>query len=224
MMSPIKVTFRFRSPVVRDTEYPIHLDGLLAWCVMDEATAAGSDDPWADAENLGSILGVESGAADWVWQASALHFMPSGERVMASFTRRADPGAFMEDMDRHVMAMKRQRGVLNTSSGQERAYHVVYPFQWMDRCEAWCIGDADRIRDLLARLPAIGKMARNGYGSIESFSVEYDESAEWRWRVRALPMDVPMAESIEYVPAIQCLRPPYWRKMNRTAVMEPCIA
>lgn len=222
-MSPIKVTFRFRSPVVRDTEYPIHLDGLLAWCVMDAATASGNDDPWADADDLASVLGVESGAGGWVWQASALHFTPQSERFMASFVRRADPVAYMAGMDRQAIRMRQPRSVLVTSSGQDRAYHVMYPYQWMERCEAWCVGDADKIRDLLTRLSGIGKMTRNGYGAIESFDVECDDDAEWRWRIRALPLGVPMAESVEYAPAIQCLRPPYWRKLERVPVMEPCI-
>lgn len=223
-LQPLKVTFRFRSPVVRDAEYPIHLDGLLAWCVMDAATEAGSADPWVDAENLDRLLGVESGADEWVWQASALHFTPMSERVMTHLVRRSDPLLYMDGIDRGLIQMRRTRNQITTASGQERAYHVIYPYQWMDRAEAWCIGARDAVTAMLNRLPAIGKMARNGYGAIESFSVEYDDDAEWRWRVRTLPMGVPMAESVEYVPAIQCPRPPYWRKMNRTAVMEPCIA
>jgi CRISPR type IV-associated protein Csf3 len=217
----LKVTFTFTTPVVRDSEYPLHLDALLAWSVVEEAESFGADDAWAAANDLSHLLASESSKSGWVWKASALRFTPASERFLMSMIRKSDPLLYMDGIDRGRIEMKRQRSTINTGSGQERAYQFLMPHQWMEKAEAWCIGDLEMIAEALARLNGVGKLIRNGFGAIRTINIESDPQAETRWRLRVLPSDMRGAEDCRYVPALHCLRAPYWKKTDRILAMEP---
>lgn len=222
-MEPLKVTFSFTSPVVIDSEYPIHLDALLAWCVADEATSLGSENAWSAAEDLSYLLESEASQNGWVWKASALKFTPKSEKIMMNMIRRCDPLIYMDGFDRDRIEVRRKRNIINSASGQERAYQFLMPYQWMEKAEAWCVGDQEMISEALSRLTCVGKLGRNGFGSLRSFSVEKDSSADMRWRMRVLPEGMAGADDVQYMPALQCLRAPYWKKTNRVMAREPIL-
>lgn len=220
---PFKVTFRFRSPMVLESEYPIHLDALLAWCITQEEKDVEEHESWAFAEELSPWLSSEENEHGMVWKASRLLFTPSRERSQFNMIRRADPEVFLADYDAGRFSVKRQISYLDTRSGQYRAYQLLIPYQWMEKAEAWGVGDIGGVRDLLSHLVNIGKQARNGFGLIESITVEPCPGAAELWRLRVLPEGVPGAPGVDYVPAMHCLSPPYWRKTNRVFAMEPVI-
>ncbi|MCW5296468.1 type IV CRISPR-associated protein Csf3 [Verminephrobacter eiseniae] len=221
-MDALKVTFTFTSPVVMDSEYPIHLDALVAWCVADEAESFGAPDPWAAGDDLSHALGkTDASDAVWVWQASRLHFVPASERVMMNMIRRCDPLLYMEGFDRGLIDTKRKS--INSRSGQERAYQFLMPYQWFERAEAWCLGDRETLEEVLKRLRFIGKLSRNGFGVIKDVLVESDEQAIDRWKVRTLPRSMEGAANVMYVHSFQCLRAPYWKKPNRVLANEPVV-
>lgn len=222
-MEPLKVTFTFTSPVVKDSEYPLYLDALLAWCVMDEAESIGHGDAWAAADDLSHLLESAEAEGGWVWKASALRFTPASERFMMNMIRRCDPLLYMDGMDRGRIDMRRKRNSINAGSGQERAYQFLMPYQWMEKAEAWCIGDKEAIAEALARLSGVGKLTRNGFGAIHSVTVEPDLAAATQWRLRVLPAGMSGADGFQYVPALQCLRAPYWKKTNRVMALEPLL-
>lgn len=226
MMEPLRVTFTFRAPVVRDSDYPLHLDALLAWCVADEAEARGLPEAWAVADDLGHLLArAESPSGEWVWQASELMFDAASERFWINAVRKADPVGFMEAMDRGWIDMRRPRGSLNTRSGSDRAYQWLTPYQWMERATAWCVGDRAQIEQALGRLSAIGKMTRNGWGLLATKKVESDPAAGEAWKRRFLPEGIQGQADASYESAMHCPRPPYWRKtakiVGRLPLVEP---
>ena len=222
-MTPLKVIFQFQSPLVLESEYPIHLDALLAWCEAQEAEAAGSDTPWQDAQDLSHLLDPHGDGDDMVWKASRLVFTPMSERHKLNMIRKTDPEAIMEDYDAGRFTHSRPVTRVDTRSGQSRAYQMLVPYQWMERAEAWAIGDEDEIRERLSLLKHVGKMGRNGFGIIKSIEVLPCPEAQDLWKIRVLPQGSAGAPGVEYVPAMHCLRAPYWEKTNRIIAVEPVV-
>ena len=93
----------------------------------------------------------------------------------------------------------------------------------MAKAEAWCVGDADAVIDLMSRLRGVGKMVRNGYGLIQNVTVDPSEEAADKWRLRALPIDMDGVDGVADYPVQQCLRPPYWRKECQIITKEPLV-
>lgn len=222
-MTPLKIDFKLASPVVVDSEYPIHLDGLLAWARVKEAEEGGDPNPWAAGDDL--PLAKAGSGDDWVWQASRLLFVPATPRQLVNMQRKCDPDRFYGDFERGLW--KPSRGdsppTINTMSGQLRAYQFYTSVQWMARVEAWCVGDTDRIQTLLDRVEHIGKMGRNGFGQVLQVTVSEDSTANDHWRLRALPNDVAGVEGVEYAQAYHPPRAPYWDKVRRVQMREPVI-
>lgn len=222
-MEPLKVTFTLRSPMIHhNSRQGIHLDSLLAYALVDEADEAGEDDPWGASGSLDGILGRAT-APDGtsVWMASQLVCTPSSDIIFINQTRKCDPEGFLAAKDRGVLAMRGE--AVATDKGQQKAYQFLVGYQWMSKVEAWCYGDAEVIAELLDRLPGIGKMVRNGYGLIQSVAVEPSREATVKWRLRTLPVGMDGAPGVNYVPAVQCLTPPYWRKANEVLAQDPVL-
>lgn len=222
-MQPFKVTFRFQSPVVTDSEYPIHLDALIAWAVADEAESSGSPTAWEDADDLSFALDNAENENGKVWKASRLIFTPQTERVLMNMIRKSNPEKIMEDYDAGRFEHSRKVNVINTNSGQYRAYQMLIAHQWMEKAEAWGVGDIETVKDLLTRLKSVGKMGRNGFGLISSIEVEECTNAAIQWRLRVLPVDMDGVPGITYTPGYHCLCAPYWRKTSQVVAQEPVV-
>lgn len=223
-MQALSVTFKLRSPVVMESDYPLHLDGLLASCVAEEAQEFGSDTAWQDAEDLSHLLertdADESGA--WVWKASAFRFTPVSERFFTSMVRRCEPEAFMQAMDDGLLAMRRPRNYLSAGSGNERSYFLLHSYQWMESATAWCIGDATEIEQALQRVQYLGKMGRNGFGAVESFSIGPSDEAH-AWMRRFLPASHNGEPGAQYTSAHLRLQAPYWKKTGLQHAKSPVL-
>lgn len=221
-MQCLSVTFKLRTPVVMESDYPLHLDGLLASCVADEAMEFGSDNAWKDAEDLSHLLERTEPDAQggWVWKASAFRFKPVSERFFTSMVRRCEPEAFMHAMDDGLLEMRRPRTYLDAGSGNERAYFLLHSYQWMESATAWCIGDAGEIEQALQRVKYLGKMGRNGFGAVDSFSIgpSTEESA---WMRRFLPASHDGEPGAQYASAHLRLQAPYWKKTGLQHAKSP---
>lgn len=222
-MIPFKVTFNFQSPLVVESEYPIHLDALIAWAVVHEAESAGIESPWDAGNDLSHLLDSAENEHGKVWKASRLVFTPLRERILMNMIRMSNPETFLHDLERGHFQHKRTISGINTRSGQYRAYQMFVPYQWMEKAEAWGIGDIEEIRYHLSLLKNIGKMGRNGFGVIRNISIEEDNDVAEKWRLRVLPLGLQGLDTITYEPSFHCLQPPYWKKTNRVSALEPII-
>lgn len=223
-MQALSITFSFRSPVVLESDYPLHLDGLLASCVAQEAEEFGSDSAWQDAEDLSHLLertdADETGA--WVWKASAFRFTARSERFFTSIVRRCEPEAFMHSMDAGLLNMRRPRNYLSAGTGNERSYFLLHSYQWMESATAWCIGDAGEIEQALRRVKYLGKMGRNGFGLVDSFSIGPTHEAD-AWMRRFLPANHPGVPGTDYAAAQVRLQAPYWKKTGLQSAKAPVL-
>lgn len=224
---PLKVTFTFLSPVVMDSEYPIYLDALLAFAVVQEAEEKHAVNAWSHGEEL--PLEKAGEGQDWVFKASRLVFTPAAHRELVNMQRRSSPETFYRDFDLGLWgypgsSKAKTPPVINTMSGQFRAYQYYVSTQWMEKACAWCVGDRERIMELLARLTHIGKMGRNGWGLLESVTVEVDEEAKTKWALRVLPKSLDVAQSgVTYASVMSPPRAPYWNKVARVEMLEPVL-
>ena len=236
-MIPLKVTFRFGSPVMTDSEHPIHLDALIASSAVVEAEIGGETDPWAAADDLSDYLDKAVHENGWVWKASALRFETETEAMDGLFVafnmvRRSDPARRYDDLEAGLWGSDRKINPetfsINTRSGQQRGYQWIAQARWMRSATAWAVGDIDAVREALKleRIGYVGKMRRNGFGRVVSVDVEPVEDARDadRWLLRTLPFGMPGRNGVPYAPVQACLRAPYWRKTDRVAALEPVDA
>lgn len=223
-MRPLRITWRFASPVAVDSEYPIHLDALLAWAVMDEAERSGHPDPWGASDDLGRLLERTAPAAEtpgaWVWKASRLSFEHGGSIHYINTIRRSEPLEYLEGYEREVIGGRPRAGI-DTASGHQRGYQWLMACRWMRSATAHCVGDKAAIESALSRVRYIGKLGRNGFGLVREFDVAEDAAAEDLWRVRTLPPGVDLPKGREAVRVVRPLRAPYWRKISAQEGVEP---
>jgi len=221
-MQPLQITFELATPVVIESEHPIHFDGVLASCVAQEAVESGSRTPWQDADDLSKLLESTSAneRGEWVWKASRVLFEPASERFMQSMVRRAEPETFMGAQAEGFLNVRSPRSVFVTTEGAGRAYYLFHNYQWMRRATAWCIGDAVEIMNSLKRVQSLGKLARNGYGVVRAIQVSECED-NGQWRNRFLPLEQAGAAGVAYITGLRRLQAPYWKKEAMTEVLVP---
>ena len=231
-MQPLKIVFTMVSPIIVDNENPFHLDALLAARVCEEAQSLGSDNAWADADDLSAYLERADFEHDWVWKASALQFTPH-ERMpfvlsQMNMLRRSDPEGVYDALDRGDWESTRKINPktwkIDTVSGQNRTYQWIAQMRYVSRMTAWCVGDEHAIADALSRVSGIGKMRRNGFGRVGSVSVEAAPAHERdHWMLRVMPHGAAGLPGVAYEPVISALRAPYWRKTRAVVAQEPLI-
>ena len=212
-MRPLKIEWTFTSPVILPG-HTLHLDGLLAWARVEEAKY--DPDPLAAIEDL--PLARDNG----VWQASQIFMSPASTPFMTHMVRQLELDALA--LDQGVL-YSGEKNSFQKGTGSMKSYNLLFPTQWMNKAEAWCIGDQERVIKLLARVKSLGKKGLNGYGKVRGCKIEpaVIEDVE-KWRLRALPPDKGMEmPGVEYAPVIQTLSPPYWDISKRTAAVVPII-
>lgn len=228
-MQALKIQFRFGAPIQMDSEYPIHLDALIAASVAREAEALGDADPWRMADDLSPYLGKTEGDA-WVWKASALQF-EAVKRTDALFdghntVRRSDPERYYDDFKAGLWQASRAGAAptINTQSGPLRGYQWLSRAKWMAGATAWAVGDAEAVSEALGRISYVGKSGRNGFGRVVDVRVTPASDDERdNWMLRWLPDGMQGKPGVQYATVQACLRAPYWRKTARVLAAEPIV-
>lgn len=247
-MEAFKVTFRLSAPVLVDSEYPIHLDALLAFACVAEMEQAGEDDCWALADDHLAGFLDRTDSENWVWKASQLRFNYSSPLMFTNQIRKCDPDMYFEDMyypaigdvesaranpDGLWMTGVTKDGLprlpnpktfaINSASGQQRGYQWLAASRWVESITAYGVGDIELVQEYLDRhIRFIGKAGRNGHGRIHSIEVTQHDDKD-AWRVRVLPEGEERASGVEYAPVSACIRAPYWRKTDRVMACEPIV-
>lgn len=228
-MQALKIQFHFGAPIQVDSEYPIHLDALIAASVAREAESLGDADPWRTADDLSLYLEKTDGDA-WVWKASALQF-EAVQRTDALFdghntVRRSDPDRYYDDFKAGFWQASRADSAptIDTQSGSLRGYQWLSRAKWMAGATAWAVGDAEAVAEALGRIAYIGKAGRNGFGRVVDVRVTPASAEECdNWMLRWLPDGMPGKTGVQYAQVQACLRAPYWRKTARVSALEPIV-
>lgn len=228
-MQALKIQFHFGAPIQVDSEYPIHLDALIAASVAREAESLGDAEPWRTADDLSLYLEKTDGDA-WVWKASALQF-EAVQRTDALFdghntVRRSDPDRYYDDFKAGFWQASRADSapMIDTQSGSLRGYQWLSRAKWMAGATAWAVGDAEAVAEALGRIAYIGKAGRNGFGRVVDVRVVPASAEECdNWMLRWLPDGMRGKPGVQYAQVQACLRAPYWRKTARVSALEPIV-
>jgi CRISPR type IV-associated protein Csf3 len=213
-MEPLRVTFRFAN-LVSVSDSLLHLDGLLAWAAVERARQQGETDLDRAAESLPL---ARQGKPE-VWCASALQFDYRSPPSFRTLVRKTDVDDYVDAIVKGRIKLAKPRDQLPVGSGPLRNYLVSYAVRQADFAVAWCVGDAQAVRGLLAQIRHVGRFGRMGYGLIEKVSVDRDDAAKEMWKLRHLPW-----REDGYLPCIGNFRAPYWDKTTMTEVFAPPAA
>ena len=204
ILRPLKITAEMAEPVVTWMD-GLHLDGPLAFGVFMGLTPSQKDrlpplhSEWAVDFELPlarweervewvdvhprlfteppqmNIDGSRSGTV-WGWQCSAAH----AEWLLSEihYVRKRPPTA---EMSRYTTSPS-----VNQAGGAFKAQNKPCPSRFTRRVWWYAVGDIHRVREVLTRVPAIGKLVNHGPGKVLRWTVE--EHDDWdAWRARAMP-------------------------------------
>ena len=203
-MTPLRITWKLATSVIVP-DAPIHLDSLLSWARVDEATQTGEARPL----DLQHDLPLErfTTPSGWCFKASWIDFKWAGEPRLFHYARRSDPTEFAEAFDDGLL---RNKPGWSGASGSTKGYSLVLQERLASHATAYAIGDEDGIRELLKRVPSVGKLRRMSKGLIMHVEVEEIERSACHWGMRNLPMDAEEQDE-RCATAAGCLRAPYWK-------------
>lgn len=212
-MQPLHIEWKLERPMVVP-KFPVHLDALLARARVEEAFTAQEENPYLSQ----TYLPLES--AGQVWKASMLTFEYLSEPMMVQFIRKFDLEALSLGKDSEYFGSN--IGMFSSGTGKYKAFDLRMQVQWVNKAQAWCIGDRDRIIELLSTIPCISKKSCNSYGKVKSFTVTEAEEAIERWKYRVLPqgsgLELP---EVQYATCFQTITAPYWDQSNRVVARTP---
>jgi len=207
-MTPLQIDCQLSGPWC-PPQFGLHLDGLMAWLLVEPHVRAGSViDSYADIIEDLPFGKHESG----VWMAS--QFFPVG---WMGQERRYVTG---KTPVQHL-ALSIGAGVVDTVGGSTidtvrgiAKDHAGYiSIEHVRGFRAWCVGEEDTIRDYLETVPAIGARTRMGFGTLKRYEdgsfwkISESEDASEKWKLRSAPEQITQ----ESYPARGSWKPPYWR-------------
>jgi len=228
-MQALRLTWELASPIVASAN-PFHLDAIVMFAVAQETAFASGG---VVDETLQLDIPIEQAIQGNLscWKASALLAVEPGEHAMRFWTRKSDAYDYAQRMEAGHLKSRAKFPLVKESYSQKfdtvrggfKQMFKHYPVREVKAIQAWCIGDMDRLTELLAPdagyITYLGAKARMGHGRVKSFAIDVDENAHEFWKRRILPWEQP-----GYVQIEAAVRPPYWDLKNRQlAWVDPAI-
>lgn len=234
-MTPLTVTAHLQAGIAHAGPWGIALDGLLAGVVHARAkaellAAGGEHTPLVeqvDVPDLELPLARCGSGADWHWAATCAwpgrHAVGQPPEVVTWITRpdhRHLTDLTGSDVRQHI----------DEDSGRYRRYAMPLLVTLTEAVTWRAVGDADRIRELLEHVPAIGKKRTSGHGHVTAWEVTDDAHEVTPWEAghvhpdgtlgRPTPaacLELPGAHELVSNPARgpAGLRPPYTHPSKR---------
>lgn len=217
-IAPLRVAAWMRAPVAFDRDDGLRLDGALSWVVVALTTGAPPPEAFAGVPK-GVHVDIPVPIADEViagWRVamcSDAELAPVAAEVVRRRRKKPHPEA---------MALSK----VQTTGGPWKALDIPVS-SWASPVLTWrLMGDAERLRGILAELHAIGRGRAGGLGHVEAWTIDADETARERWRERALPV-ADAAEAARLYPGRVVretrVRLPYWHPRTRTLAACPVV-
>lgn len=198
MHKPIRIIFHLDGAgIYWDPNEPIHLDGVLAWCLAPYHT--DGDPPGRNEEPIDIPVPLRKWriGGQWGWHASALFPEGVAGEGLQLFRKR-----FREDKIDLV-----RKGTASRVSGAFRDTQLPIPLLLCERMVGYACGDRSSVHRILKRgVHFLGKYATMGKGRVVGVDVEWIDE-DW-----SLVRD---GKAQRYLPHPQGrrvvrTRPPYW--------------
>lgn len=197
----VEITIKNGSPI-REPKHLIHLDALLAYAKVQRSMAEGADD-FSAQEELPLAQIEHKDATHPAWAASAFVYQPL-MKELRYWSRKTNVEAIAQAQGVKLLAMRGDK--VDTGSGVWKGYSEFEPLIHTRKLTAWCVGDKERIIDLLSDIRFIGKRRSKGYGEVQEVRVVVDASARAKVKYRVLTWQ----ESPAYAPMRCGTKPPYF--------------
>lgn len=128
-----------------------------------------------------------------------------------------------------MLATKQQTKV-SVADGEFRSYHLPRRERLVTHVRWFAVGNANRMRQLLKAVVAIGKETNIGYGRVGEWTVEridddfswFADSPDGKVLMRPLPVIKGLPEITGARKALASCVSPYWLPSNFTEVWLPC--
>lgn len=118
-------------------------------------------------------------------------------------------------------------GKIDTTCGELKAYHFPQVIRTVSDIEFYAMGTADKVRDLLAYIPAVGKKNAAGWGNVSEWIVEgfaEDWTTDGKYGLmRPMPVSEYDANGRAYTIGECAIRPPAWKACNHTLCYIPKV-
>lgn len=225
-MKPLRCEWELSTDVVGMT-LPLHLDSLVAYAQTEEHLRTQDLDVMgAELRELAAELPLRkhSNNGDWCWMASALIPSQQAGHSMRMWTRKTDVYDYAHRVEAQQINVRFQskpyEARINTNSGLMKNCFQFIPARTIRKFTAYCIGDPDRLLELLSPesgyINHLGARGRSGFGRIKCFEIVEDEAASIHWSQRILPWPQDGFE-----PIYAANKPPYWAAENKVMSYIP---
>ena len=167
-LRPLRITVRLLTPVAGYD--PVHLDGLLAWAVVREATSGAGLPDSAEPYDIPLPLECLWHDADGLPLWASTDFEPVGETLRQTlyWHKRTTLAQARLVRRRHGKPWN-----VRTTQGRYKEYRIPLPGQSCAEWRADCVGDPREVARLLLLVGShVGKKRGQGWGAVESWSVE----------------------------------------------------
>ena len=221
---PIKVVAVLEDGRINSADGIIMLDAILYhawfWAHAPHVLEGRGGDGVPGYGYIGLPLRQDAGNR---WFASRAVYEQEGVSV-EHWNKR--PNFFAADAGRHLNLPK---GVISSGVGLYRAYRMPQVIRHIrgGRLTFWALGHADEVRALLGSIPAVGKKAAMGWGTVRSWTVEeYGEDYSTFHPEYGLmrPMPVDRMPGLGGYPVMEYgVRPPYWKPVNCALCYVPVV-
>lgn len=217
---PLRIEWELATPWC-PSYHGVHLDGLVAWAMVQEAVTDDTPPPDYDAILADLPFAKYESPNGWVWKASLLRptaVLGSERRYMTSKTASAEFATRMHD----GRIAGKPLTTIDTVRGPYKNDAFWYTIEHVERIVAYCVGDPERIAPLLGQVTHLGKRARLDHGRIAPVDgmlaqIHEDPEALELWRNR----NMPEAQNGHHQPVTGRLRPPYWMGEGAQVVWRP---
>lgn len=227
-MEPLRIEFQLSGPW-SPPHGGVHLDGLIAWAVKEEALRHGA----AAADAGGQDLDYAAIIADlpfekhesphgWCWKASMLEvvgYRCQERRYLTAKTPVLDMALAIGNR----VVEEKGGSTIDTVRGLGKNAALYYTLEHAEGFVAYCVGDYDALNELLQEVDAIGIKTRLGHGSLRPFDdgrlfkITHDAAAHERWKRRNAPEQLIEAMHL----AVASFQPPYWKGKGYCWVPTP---
>lgn len=216
---PLRIEWELATPWC-PPYHGLHLDGLVAWAMVQEAQATGTLPLHYDDILANLPFAKHETKAGWVWQASLLRpvaVLGSERRYMTTKTATAEFAARMHSGGIEGKPLTS----IDTVRGPYKNDAFWYTVEHVERIVAYCVGDPERITPLLGTVTHLGKRARLDHGRIAPVEgmlaqIHEDPDALKLWRNRNMPEPQNGHQQV-----VARLTPPYWLGEGTRIVWRP---
>jgi len=225
-LQPLRITAHFMTSPICDPWLP--LDGILLFQVMrqefgaQEYAVPGATVAQAEPAPVVPLKIIHPGQDNWYYACSWAQPQPWWiEEDLGHWHKR-----FRTEYVGLIEFGKR-RGKVDIGRGKYRPYRMPTFRRVALSCEWYCVGDRERIAELLSTCTGVGKKRAYGEGAIRKWEVEPwpEDWSVWRGDrlTRGIPIDDWQAVRGDdyFIPMRYGIRPPYWLADNQMTLVRP---